>query len=290
MLSRAIMAPRDLILDTVEAQKIALFFDHILVYGLERETFNAEQQAQFDNDLSYLREQGIALKCGLGIPPIISFQNADGESWSPFDEFSKDCDLVFPFQMGTGVAKEAENEAHADRIVRHYSSQIMYNDTPVVAHATPVNLENNEQGTNSIEFVLKKVPLPPTNLPWEDFVQFRKDEENMAKLRALRIWLQKRSTSEGSARMIQEELEHLLYEYKKYMKIQHKKYSEGVLSTLITSTPEIAGHLITLNFGSALKALFAVRGHSIALTSAELSAPGREVSYIAKAQEFIMQK
>ncbi len=285
------MAPRDLILDTVEAQKIALFFDHILVYGLEREKFTPEQQAQFDNDLSYLREQGIALKCGLKIPPIIGFQNADGKSWSPVDEFSKDCDLVFPFQMmGTGVAKEAENEAHADRIVRHYSSQIMYNDTPVVAHATPVNLDNNEKEPNSIELVLKKVPLPPTNLPWEDFVQFRKDEENMAKLRALRLWLQKRSTSEDSARIIQEELEHLLYEYKKYMEIQHKKYSEGVLSTLITSTPEIAGHLVTLNFGSALKTLFAVMGHSVALTSAELSAPGREVSYIAKTQEFVAQK
>lgn len=119
MLSRAIMVPRDLILDTAEVQRMALFFDHILVYGLEREKFSKEQQERFQSDLSYLREHGVALKCGLHIPPIISFQNEKGESWSPFEEFSKDCDVVFPFQMGIGVPKEAENEAHADRIIRH---------------------------------------------------------------------------------------------------------------------------------------------------------------------------
>ncbi|WP_259365672.1 hypothetical protein [Colwellia sp. MB02u-6] len=43
MPNRAIMAPRDLILDTVEAQKIAFFFDHILVYGLECEKFTSDQ-------------------------------------------------------------------------------------------------------------------------------------------------------------------------------------------------------------------------------------------------------
>jgi hypothetical protein len=78
MLNRAIMVPSDLILDTVEAQKIALFFDHILVYGLECEKFTSDQQAQFDKDLRCHREQGIALNCGIEIPQLISFQNADG--------------------------------------------------------------------------------------------------------------------------------------------------------------------------------------------------------------------
>jgi hypothetical protein len=58
--------------------------------------------------------------------------------------------------MGISVAKKAENEAHVNKIVRHYSSQIMYNDTPVVAHATPLNLENSGCGPNTIELVLKK--------------------------------------------------------------------------------------------------------------------------------------
>ena len=155
-----------------------------------------------------------------------------------------------------------------------------------VAHATPTNLGGAKNELNTIEVVLKNIPLPPENIPWEDFIQFRNEEENIAKLRALRLWLQQRATSQESPRAIQEQLEHLLYEYQKYMEIQHKKYSQGVLSTLISATPEIVSSLITLNFGAALKSIFDVSGHSLSLTEAELSAPGREVSYIAKAKKF----
>ena len=31
------------------------------------------------------------------------------------------------------------------------------------------------------------IPLPPENMPWQDFVQFRNDEENISLLRELRV-------------------------------------------------------------------------------------------------------
>lgn len=287
MLSRAIMAPRDLLLDTAEAQRMALFFDHILIWPLDRIDLQKEESARINAELEYLRESGVVLKCGFHMPPIISFQSADGQSWSPFDMASENCDIVLPFQLVTGVPKESENEAHADRIVRHISSQLVYNEAPVLAHLKPVHLAQSGLPNNTVELVLKNVPLPPENMPWEDFVQFRKEEENIAKLRSLRIWLQKQASSKESASAMQEELEALLYEYQKYMEIQHKKYSEGIVSTLIASSCEIIGHLLALNPGSALKALFDVRAHSVALTEAEMSAPGREVSYIASARKLV---
>lgn len=287
MLSRAIMAPRDLILDTTEAQRIALFFDHILIYAIQRDKFTKEQLKQFETDFNYLRENDVALRCGLQNPFTFGFENDKGEFWDPFEAINKECDIVLPFHLGLGISNQVENEAHADRIVRHFSSQLMYDDSPVVAHANPSHLNNQTTEKNSIELILNEVPLPPTNLPWQDFIQFRKDEENIAKLRALRLWLNNRAKQNESPTIIRDELQHLLYEYQKYMAIQHKKYSTGVLSTLITSTPEIIGHLMTLNFGSTLNALFSVRGRSIALSEAELSAPGREVSYVANVKNFL---
>ena len=280
------MAPMDLVLNTPEAQRMALFFDHILIWGLSREKFNKEQNEQYLADISYLREHGIAIKCGLDFPNIFSFGTSDGKSWSPFEEMKKDCDLLLPFQMGTGVPKEAENEAHADKLVRHLSSQLIYNEQPVVAHANPRNLSTNNQVDNALEITIKNIPMPPENIPWDDLIQFRKEEENIAKLRALRLWLQQRSSSEQTPREMQEELEHLLYEYKKYMVIQHKKFGQGVISALISSTPEVVANIATLNLGNAVKAIFDIKGRHINLSEAELTAPGREVSYIAKAQQF----
>lgn len=280
------MAPMDLVLNTPEAQRMALFFDHILIWGLSREEFTKEQNAQYSADLSYLREQGVAIKCGLDIPNFFSFGTADGKSWSPLDEMKKDCDLLLPFQMSTGVPKEIESEAGADRLVRHLSSQLIYNEQPVVAHANPENISINQQEHNALEITINNIPMPPENIPWDDLIQFRREEETVAKLRAFRLWLQQRSVSKQTPREIQEELEHLLYEYQKYMEIQHKKFSQGAISTLISSTPELVTNIATLNFGNAVKMLFDIKGRHINLSEAELTAPGREVSYIAKLGQF----
>lgn len=287
MLSRAIMAPMDLVLDTAEAQRMALFFDHILIWKLSRRTFNKEDNQRYSSELRYLRERGVALLCGLDIPNLISFGRADGTTWNPMEEMKKDCDLLLPFQVGTGVPDQAENEAHADRLIRHLSSRLMYNDKPVVAHAEAVNLNTQGNELNALEITINNIPMPPENIPWEDLIQFRNEEETVAKLRALRIWLKDRSSAGQSPREIQEELEHLLYEYRKYMEIQHKKFRQGILSTLISSTPEIVASVATLNFGAAIKSVFDIKGRYLGLSEAELSAPGREVSYIAKARDFL---
>lgn len=287
MLSRAIMAPKDLVLDTAEAQRMALFFDHILIWSLSRSELSKEDNQRYATELQYLREQGIILTCGLDIPDIIRFGRSDGTSWSPMEEMKKGCDLLLPFQMGTGVPDQAEDEAHADRLIRHLSSQLVYNEKPVVAHAHATNLATMPNELNSLEITIRNIPMPPENIPWEDLIQFRNEEENIAKLRSLRIWLKERSVANQSPKEIQEELEHLLYEYEKYMKIQHKKFSQGAISTLISSAPDVVASVLTLNFGAAVKSFFDIRGRHLGLTEAELSAPGREVSYIAKVNDFV---
>lgn len=287
MLSRAIMAPMDLVLDTAEAQRMALFFDHILIWPLSRKEYNKEENQRYSSELEYLREQGVAIKCGLDIPDFFRLGRSDGTSWSPMEEMKKDCDLLLPFQMNVGIPKQAENEAHADRLIRHLSSQLVYNEKPVVAHAEAANLSVTNKDLDALKITINNIPMPPVNIPWDDLLQFRNEEENVAKLRALRIWLKNRYSSNQSPREIQEELEHLLYEYRKYMEMQHKKFGQSAISALISSTPDIIASVATLNFGAAFKSIFEIRGCRLDLSEAELSAPGREVSYIAKARDFV---
>jgi hypothetical protein len=293
MLSRAIMAPRDLIIDTPEAQKMALFFDQIIIWGLERTKFDDETQKRFSAEFSFLREQGIALNCGINIPIMPVFIKKDGSYYDPRD----DCDILLPMGMTDGLNKHSDDETHADRMVRHISEQILYNEYPVVAHAKAQNLEvkgidlnvKQDHYFNAIEITLNQIPLPPENIPWVDLIQFKNDEENITKLRSLRLWLQKSASKDNPSIILKEEIEHLLYEYQKYMKIQHKKYTTGVISSLVTSSPEIVGSLLSFNFGAAIKSLFNFRGHQLGIQEAEMAAPGREVSYISKVNDFILK-
>lgn len=190
--------------------------------------------------------------------------------------------------VGNHSAKEYEFEHEADRVVYGIARQLMCDDTPVIAHAKPKNIvsENCDMPV-ALQVTLKGIPLPAENMPWDDFLQFRSDPENSARLRALRLWLQKRGTTIENEKIMQEELEALLHDYRTYMKIQKIKYGDGLISTLVTTTAEVIAHSASLNFGLALKSILDIRKQNIALTEAELNAPGREVSYIARAQDWL---
>ena len=296
MLSRAIMATRDLIRDRAEAQKLALFFDHILIWPIDRRDlkFNAADKEEYEgltDEIDYLSENGVVVRCGWEGPSFVEIKPAaDGNSWNPFLAAApENCDLVLPTQALDGVPKSNESELGegSNNILRHFSSQLQYKDAPVTAHVKTCNLPKNEGPLSTLEVCLKKVPMPPDNIPWEDFLQFRSDDENIQRLRAIRLWMQKQANTTEPASLIQEELESLLYDYKKYMHIQHKKYGEGVVSTVMVASAEALSHALDLKFGSALKTFFDLRVHNITLTEAEMTAPGKEISYIVKASEFI---
>ncbi len=287
MLSRAIIAPRDLILDTAEAKRMAFFFDHILIYdGLARQEFDRGQREQYEADLGFLREKGVAIKCMFQLLMSFGYTDSNGKKCSPLDEMYKDCDLLLPFPLMMSTPKKINKESDADNMIRYLSSQLKFKGSIVVAHLAAESICTANQELNALQITLN-IPLPPDNLPWEDVIQFRKEEENMAQLRALRLWLQKTGASGTPTREIQEELEHLLYQYQKYMQIQHKKFGQGNLSAVVSALPELTANLVTFHWGDVVKALVDIKGHHIALSEAEFSAPGREISYIANVKKFL---
>lgn len=289
MLNRAIISSQDSILDTVELQRMSLFFDHILILPIQRKKISSDESKRLYAELDFLREHDVAVKFGIETPfgGMMGFGLEDGTIWDPGADLIKDSDFKLPWKLFAATGNIPEGEDHIDRVIHFYAKRLTYNEGPITAHAAPMNLVNKDSKTNAIEIVLKKVPMPPDNIPWSDFIQFRNDEENKHKLRALRIWLQKQAVNFESPSIIKEELEHLLFEYEKYMQIQHKKFSNGVISSLLCAAPEILANLKTLNFSSVFKSLMSIQGQSLELAEAELTAPGKEVSYISKVKKMI---
>jgi hypothetical protein len=63
------------------------------------------------------------------------------------------------------------------------------------------------------------------------------------------------------------------------------KHHNGVLRTLVTVPLDIAEQLAQLRFKAAFEALLVLQQRRLALTEAELKAPGRDVAYIVRAQD-----
>jgi hypothetical protein len=289
MLSKAIMAPRDLLRDTRQAQRICLLFDRVLIWPLDRIQVDKDEAERTEAELDFLREHGVVLKVGHHFPPLFSFGSADGTSWSPNDVTSKNCDIVLPFAALTASnAVAAAFDYECDRVVYGIAKQLTYGKAPVSAYAMPKNMaDGNPSVPVALRVTLSNIPMPAENMPWEDFLQFRANPDTSARLRALRLWLQKRGTEVESESTLQDELETLLHDYRAHMNVQKIKHGDSVISTIVTATADVISHLTSFNFGSALKSVLDLRQHNIALTEAELKAPGREVSFIAKAQDFL---
>lgn len=271
---------------------MALLFDFVLVWPLDRLGVSPEDTRRTRADIEFLREHNVAKTVGFNMPFGLSIQTDKGATRCLTDLVSSECDLVMPFLSAVGGTRHQNNfEYSADRVIAGAARQMMYNDAPVVAHSAGRHLISTEDSLPvALQVTLGGIPLPAESLPWIDFIDFRSDPENVARLRALRLWLQRQSSSMESARHLQEEAESLLYDYRKYMRLQGIKFGDGVISTLVASTGAIASHILSLNFGAAFGRLFEVRKHHIALEEAELGAPGRELSYIARAHQFVQDQ
>lgn len=284
MISRAIMAPKDILIDSEEAKRVALLFDRIIIWGLEKTPFTKEQEERYWVEFEYLRDKGVVLDCGLEEPDL-GLSNRQKESVSAlFGQMNQHSDMKIPFHIFISAPRRNEGEASADRMVNHLSRHLSYHGTPVASHSAAGNLSTSTGKLNAIQVALNQFPLPPINTPWEDFIQFRSEEENMARLRSLRIWLSRLAIAKEPPALIKEAIEQALFEYETYMKLQYKKYGKGVLSTLLIASAEALENVADLKFGSALRSLLDIEAKHTAFAEAELLAPGREVSYISKAK------
>ena len=148
------------------------------------------------------------------------------------------------------------------------------------------NLPNSKKSYVA-QIVVNKLPLPDNETPWEQIIDYRNDSESQKNLLTLRRWIRKISTDDPSSTEIEieEELEWLMNEFQTHMKVHKMKENTATIEVLAKALPGTIENLIKLNFSKIPEPFFAVKKRKLSLMEAELNAPGKEISYIIKAQD-----
>ena len=145
----------------------------------------------------------------------------------------------------------------------------------------------------AIEVVIKGMPFPPDNLPWQDLIDFRNDLDTRRRLRALRLWINERATDESSLSLMSEKLSDLISDYRQVIEKRDKKFLTATVSSVITIAGAATAALLTHDAAkllAAIKAPFDVRNHLLQLSQDEINARGREVSYCVKVEDFVSRR
>lgn len=273
-------------------QRLSLLFETIGVVPLDTRMLGHDELVRLRDELDFLAREGIVQRFGrYSSLPFVSVALAGANTVVARDMArSFDVPLDDPgnilFDGGGALWRAGQAENAVQMIARSLDFEgapvAAYNKTDIAAV-----FDSNAIGPNAIQLLIHHFPVPPDNMPWETFLQFRRDSEHRHLLRKLRLWIQDRANSSSNLSIVSEELEVLLVEYKNYMKLQHGKYGEGTLSTILIAGTEALEEVGNFKFGSAIRAIFDIRSKRLALTEAEMLAPGRELSYMVKVDRLL---
>ena len=137
-----------------------------------------------------------------------------------------------------------------------------------------------------LEVVLKSMPIPDDETPWEAIIEFRNDPESMKRLRRLRVWVRKFANAATATSLpeMKEEIEVLLDEYEEHMKLHLMKVNKGATESLVTVAGKVAEDLVKVKWGELAKLPFILKERKISLLEAEAKAPNRELAFISMAR------
>lgn len=170
------------------------------------------------------------------------------------------------------------------------NSSSEYSATPIIPYPSHESaFLGASKVTDVVSLVLSKLPTPDELTPWEAILDFRNDGDTREQLARLRRWSRKASQrlASESAHIVEleDELDYLIESYRAHMQLHRLKISTSVIEVVVTFVAEVAENLLKARLKELAKGLFQVRQNRIALTEAELKAPGREIAYVVSASE-----
>jgi len=131
-----------------------------------------------------------------------------------------------------------------------------------------------------IRIVIKALPIPDANTPWEQVVEYRSDPNSFEKIFALRQWINQTAKAGLSQREVQDNLEWLVFDYERHLKLHKLKTNPGAFETIVTVGAEFLESLAKVNWAKAARLLFTFKHRKVELLEAEMQSPGSEVAYI----------
>lgn len=137
----------------------------------------------------------------------------------------------------------------------------------------------------AFEVVLSKFPMPTEITPLEDIMAFRSDSATQTSLLAFRHWLNTKLWSDTPVSQLDGEIEYLMHAYAEYMSRHKIKYRFDTVRAVTTLPFSLLEGVAKFKLRNAVDSLFKVFEPKIAFQQAELSAPGRDLSYLVLSEE-----
>ena len=128
--------------------------------------------------------------------------------------------------------------------------------------------------------LLNNLPFISSETPWEDLLDFRNNNETKKRLRKLRVWARELAKDDLNIDHIRELIEDSLSDYKEALRLAKMEYSTGVAETIVVGFASMVENVAKFKWEKVAKSLFSINKVNIDLANIELSAAGRELSFI----------
>lgn len=277
------VAPLFLLQNKAFAQQAALMFDEILLWPLDPTGMGENERQQFDREVEWLIEQGVAKMVRMQFPaPMAMFMLRVEPRIVPKQGGTYDVDGLAAVNL---VNRSWPNQNEPAIIVRGAALYLREVRGIDAVGLTAQGFTPDNHGQAVVEVTLCELPIPAEDTAWQDIVEFRQDAEAQRTHKALKVWMHDIATTTVSASEVRDHLQHLLAQYEHYMKIHSIKARRGTLQTIIVAGAGMVENLAKFKLKDLAESLFRVGEGKIKLAEAELAAPGREVAYIVKARQ-----
>jgi hypothetical protein len=194
------------------------------------------------------------------------------------------------------IAKAVESEEFLNHVIgmiqhqtRMFSIELREIDGldayPLLSANIPIAADALPTKADVVRIALNSLPSPDESTPWEQIMEYRSDPDSQSKFLALRHWMSEVARAQLSPSELEEKLEYLIEQYRQHMKLHRMKTNIGTLETVVTTSAEVLGDLVSFKWGKAAEALFSLKRRREELLEGELTSPGNEVAYIVKARE-----
>ncbi len=296
----------------ISLKQQALLFDKIAVENLESllihfrdyfETCGSEKEIQKIDDFEWLREQGFLFDANeyeveddltekyksLRIE-LLNFNKKLLEDIKKFHEIESGKKPHEIRILGKKITDEYMHSYYAFS-VRYIALNLRISHNfeafPILFTMNPPQNIQPEafKKVGVLNFIIDSLPIPDELTPWDEIFQFKKEPESRNKLLALRNWMSETARAKLSMDEIEEKFEWMLDDYQRYMVLQGLKIKKGRFEAFITGSAEFIENIAKLKLSKISKSLFSIKHRKINLLEAEMTAPGREISYIIDARE-----
>jgi hypothetical protein len=136
-----------------------------------------------------------------------------------------------------------------------------------------------------INATVKEIPTPARDIPWQDLISLKSDEEFQHRVRLFRQWTTRILKDGISNETLADEIKTAIFEYEKYMNSIHVKYEKTTFEWAVSLPVHMIEDILKLRAGKLIDRIFDIKKAKAVLSVEEMKAPSRELSIVPKLKE-----